>query len=145
MGGWPNSENGGNLAPWPPGAPEICPSTGHSDNLGPISVPILGQNLALYPHFHHQDSKVSHKIPIFWPQKRGLFLQGREPRHPGPRPWICPCDAFIAYLVGQYLDRVSPQMSCFSADLDIDGRIPRGTWPMEWVWHDQYDPVCPPR
>ncbi len=27
---------------------------------------------------------------MFWPKKWGLFLQGRGPRPPGPRPWIRP-------------------------------------------------------
>ena len=30
-------------------------------------------------------------ILMFWPKKWGLFLQGRGPRPPGPRPWIRPC------------------------------------------------------
>ncbi len=101
---------------------------------------ILGQKLALHPHFHHQDNKFSHKFPIFWPKQWGLFLQGRVPWHPGPRPWIRP---WCPWLPTNQDDVVEVKVDYHGENIV---KIPLFLWkyPLFSKIHGDYLPKTPP-
>ena len=70
---------------------------------------------------------------IFWPKKRGGFLPGRGPRHPGPRIWIRPCIYYFQNTIPLVVKQSSVVGSCPNIKLgQMQGVDVPGTYGKAW-------------